>query len=365
MIILIPITLLYGIFAVTGLYTIWSKKVMVRPMELPEGISIVVACKDEVHNLDRLLRSLLTQKISCQLEFIFIDDSSTDSTYEKLLQWQSNYSRIRVLRNDKQGKKSAINLGVQNAAYEYIIQTDADCEVGEFWLLSMINRMLSGKSDLVLGPVYPFKKNTLLNGVIRLEWLAMQFMTALTARLKRPGMANGASMMFKKEDYLSFYSSDFGKRFASGDDMFFLRFLQKKGKTIGFNLDKKAIVKTEMPFNLKGLFHQRVRWATKASKTTNALTYFFTLIVALANFAWIGALYSVFDDITNLPILIIAVCWKLVADFVIAWNMARFYNDTRVLKYVPLMFLIYPIYLLLGLIFSFKRSYNWKGREVV
>ena len=362
MIILIPITLLYGIFAVTGLYKIWSKKVVPRPVELPKGISVVIALKDEEKNVDRLMKSLLSQKAPFKTEFILVDDGSDDTTPDKLNQWASRDERVKVLSNEGSGKKTAIKQAVNSASFPIVAQTDADCEMGEYWLMSSVNRMLSGKSDLVLGPVYPFQSGGFLNGMIRLEWLAMQFITALTARLKKPGMANGANLMFYKEDYQAFCDSRFGLKYASGDDMFFLRFLQKRGKTIRFNLDQKAIVETEMPNSLGGLMKQRIRWATKAGKTTNALTYFFTLIVAMANFAWIGAIYSVLQDYKTLPILIIAVGWKLTTDFIICWNMARFYNDTKALVYVPVMFFVYPVYLLLGLFLSFKRTYSWKGR---
>mgnify|MGYP001212284833 CR=1 FL=1 len=364
MIILIPITLLYGVFAIVGLYNIWSKRVEPKPIELPKGVSLVVALRNESENIDRLIYSVLNQKTSFPIELLMVDDNSSDNTFELLSNWASKYKMIKVISNPLEGKKSAVKSGVEKAIYPIVIQTDADCEMGEFWVMSSINRMLSGKSDLILGPVYPFKTKGLLNGLIRLEWLAMQFITALTARFKNPGMANGANLIFYKDDYLTFYSSEYGKKFASGDDMFFLRFLQKKGKKIGFNLDQKAIVYTAMPTSLKSLLKQRIRWATKAGKTTNALTYFFTLIVAMANFAWIGAIFSVVNDFRTLPILIIAIGWKLTTDFMISWNMARFYKDSKVLIYVPLMFLIYPGYLLLGLLFSFKKTYSWKGRSV-
>lgn len=361
MILLIPITLLYGIFGVVGLFKIWSKKVIPKPVDLPKMVSVVVALKNEEINVERLVNSLLNQKAAFEIELILVDDGSEDNTHTLLTGFAEANANVKVVSNSAKGKKAAIKTGVDFARSNIILQTDADCYLPEYWAMSSVNRMLSGKSDLVLGPVYPFKSKSILNQLIRLEWLAMQFLTAFTARLKRTGMANGANLTFYKTDYLAFYDSNYGKDYASGDDMFFLRFLQKKGKTIGFNLDQKAIVSTEMPKTFKGLFQQRVRWATKAGKTTNALTYFFTLIVVLANFGWIGAIYAVIDDAKNLPILIIAIGWKLISDFMICWNMARFYKDGKVLAYVPLMFFIYPIYLLFGVLLSFKRSYSWKG----
>lgn len=362
MILLIPITLLYGVFGVVGLYKIWSKKVTIKPVELPQGVSVVVALKDEEHNVKRLIESLSLQKTTFPIEFILVDDHSDDNTKDLIEGLILGDKKFKLISNSGEGKKAAVISGVKVAVNEIILQTDADCFLPEFWVTSMVNRKLAGGADLVLGPVYPFRNKSVLNGLIRLEWLAMQFITAFTARLNKPGMANGANIAFNKSDYLAFYESELGQNFASGDDMFFLRFLQKMGRNIGFNLDQKAIVKTEMPNNIKALAQQRIRWATKAGKTTNALTYIFSLVVVLANFAWIGALYSVFENLQNLPVLIIAVCWKLITDFVICWNMARFFKDPKVLAFVPIMFFVYPVYLVLGVLFSFRRSYSWKGR---
>ena len=364
MILLIPISLIYGAIGVFGYYKIWFKKDVVKPVELPEGVSVVIALRNEEKNLPRLVSSLLKLKLPFDFEIVFINDNSTDSSFHLLNEIAKKHSFIHVLNNPNEGKKSAIKLGVEAAKYHVICQTDADCEVKEYWIMSAITKMFSEKTDLVLGPVYPFKAKGFLNGLIRLEWLAMQFITVLTASLKKPGMANGANMVFYKEDYLTFCASNFGKSYASGDDMFFLRFLQKQGKKVRFNLDKDAIVTTEMPSTLKDLLKQRVRWATKASKTTNGLTYFLSLIIALANFVWIEALFYVLKNDELLSIFIISIFGKLLTDYIICWSMARFYYDFKALKFIPLLFVIYPLYLLCGFFISFKRKYTWKERNV-
>ena len=41
-----------------------------------------------------------------------------------------------------------------------------------------------------------------------------------------------------------------------------------------------------------------------------------------------------------------------------------FYNDVKVLYFLPIIFIAYPIYLLLGFVLSFKKSYRWKSRKL-
>ena len=364
MILLISISLIYGALGILGHYKIWKKGSVVKPVEFPKGVSIVIAVINEESNIPRLIASLLKLKIPFNYEIILINDNSADSSVQLLKEIEKKYAFIKVINSENEGKKAAIKLAVEAAKYPIICQTDADCVVNEFWVMSSIKKLFSEESNLVLGPVYPFKTKHFLNGLIRVEWLAMQFITVLTARLKKPGMANGANMTFYKKEYLNFCDSNLGHSYASGDDMFFLQFLQKQDKKVSFNLDQKAIIRTEMPNSFIALLKQRIRWATKASKTTNGLIYFFSLIVTLANFAWIGALFSELKNEGTFSILLGAVCWKIATDYIICYNMAKFYKDFKVLNFIPVLFFIYPLYLILGLILSFRRTYAWKGRNL-
>lgn len=360
MIILIPIMLVYGLFSMTGLIMIWGKHKTIDPVGLKDPVSIVIAVKNEEKGIGKLLDQILKSKINVPFELVIVDDGSSDNTLNILNDFSQNNPQIKVLQNPKSGKKSAIELAIKNCKNEAIVQTDGDCEVGEYWLLSMVNSLMTDERKLVIGPVYPIITKSAVNPFVRLEWLGIQFLTAFTAMLKKPALANGANMAFFKSDYLAFCNSGLGKKYASGDDAFFLKFIAKMGKSV-FNLDKFAIVKTAMPDQLGALITQRIRWATKAGKTGTFLSYLFSTIVAMANFAWIAGIVFVIEDYHNLPLLIITMGWKFISDVVICWNMSRFYDDQKSLLWLPVLFFLNPIYMALGLLLSFKRSYTWKG----
>jgi glycosyltransferase involved in cell wall biosynthesis len=361
MIILIPIMLVYGLFSVSGLILVWTEDRTLKKSTPPTGVSVIMAVRNEIKSIAKLIDQILKNKTNFEVEVIVVDDGSDDGTLEYLKKLSN--PKVVVLQNKEEGKKAAIKLALENAKHEIIIQTDGDCEVGEYWLLSMVNRLLSDKTRIVIGPVYPIASKSILNALIRLEWLGIQFLTAYTARLKQPALSNGANMAFYKKDYRDFIASKLGDKYASGDDVFFLKYISKLGKAV-FNLDKASIVLTQMPQTLGALVKQRVRWITKANKSSNFLSTLFSTIVAMANFVWIAGVYFVIQDYHALPILMITVGWKLISDFIICWNMGRFYNDLRLLSWVPVMFFVFPVYLILGLFFSFRRSYSWKGRKV-
>tara|TARA_B100000795_G_scaffold262887_1_gene241309 strand:- start:1083 stop:2171 length:1089 start_codon:yes stop_codon:yes gene_type:complete len=362
MIVLIPIMLIYGLFSVSGLVLVWTEDRSLKKKKPPVGVTVIIAVRNEIKGVKKLIDQILSNKTNFNIELIVVDDGSDDGTLQAL----ENYSNTNLvlLKNKLEGKKAAIKLALQNASYEIIVQTDGDCEVSKYWLLSMVHRLMTDKTRMVIGPVYPLRTTSALNALIRLEWLGIQFLTAFTARLNQPALANGANMAFYKNDYEEFIDLKLGKQYASGDDVFFLKHISKKGRAV-FNLDKASIVQTEMPDTLVGFLNQRIRWITKANKSANVLSSFLSLVVIMANFSWIAGVYFVVQDYHALPILMITAGWKLISDFIICWNMARFYDDIKVLKWIPIIFFIFPVYLLFGILFSFKRDYSWKGRKVI
>ena len=92
-------------------------------------ISVVLPCYNVEKYIDKCINSLVNQTIGIdKLELIFVDDASTDATYEKLCQWEKRYPDsilvIHCLENRKQG--AARNIGMEYASADYIGFVDSD-----------------------------------------------------------------------------------------------------------------------------------------------------------------------------------------------------------------------------------------------
>jgi chlorobactene glucosyltransferase len=105
----------------------------VRPWEVgasSELVSVVVPCRNEAHNVDRVVPSLLAQDYP-HLEFLFLDDRSTDGTPEKLRAWAARDRRVRVLEGAPlpegwTGKNHAMAQAARAARGAWLLFTDAD-----------------------------------------------------------------------------------------------------------------------------------------------------------------------------------------------------------------------------------------------
>jgi hypothetical protein len=93
-------------------------------------VSVIFAAKDEGPNIEQALRSMLKQSYE-KLEFIAVNDRSTDDTGTVLERMASRDERIRVvhvteLPDGWLGKNHAVHLGAAMARGEYLLFTDAD-----------------------------------------------------------------------------------------------------------------------------------------------------------------------------------------------------------------------------------------------
>lgn len=92
-------------------------------MSRPE-VSVVMSVFNGAGHLELTLASVLLQE-KCDLEFIVIDDGSTDDTGRILDQWSGRDNRLRVIHQQNTGLTRALIRGCAEAAGEFIARQDA------------------------------------------------------------------------------------------------------------------------------------------------------------------------------------------------------------------------------------------------
>jgi len=128
---------------------VWQK--IPRNKEL-QGISVIVAARNEERNLPRLIPSLLQLDYQ-NFEVIIVNDHSTDASLQVLKQYQDG--RLQVIDFQHQlpgltGKKAALQMGINAARFDILAFTDADCVVPSSWLRE-INASFDSETDYLLG----------------------------------------------------------------------------------------------------------------------------------------------------------------------------------------------------------------------
>ncbi|WP_258868927.1 glycosyltransferase family 2 protein [Alkalilimnicola ehrlichii] len=106
-------------------------------------LSIVVPVYNESENIDPLL-SELDGVLADELDYevIFVDDGSTDNTFQLLSGLTSQYPRLRVLRHPQNlGQSAALLTGVRAAQADWVASLDGDgqndpADLLQFWRLA-------------------------------------------------------------------------------------------------------------------------------------------------------------------------------------------------------------------------------------
>lgn len=182
--------------------------------------SVIISARNEARNLVEYLPSILKQNYPI-FEVIVIDDDSTDDSAEILNQYKDQYAHLRVIKIEHKkstGKKEGLQQGINQAKYEWLVFTDADCyPKSDQWLRKMASKC-DEKTEIILGYSPYRKENGLLNDFIRYE----TFMTAViygTFTLSgMPYMGVGRNMAYKKSTFLTTVNKEKFEKITSGDD---------------------------------------------------------------------------------------------------------------------------------------------------
>lgn len=118
-----------------------------------ESISVIIPLYNEKASLlklwDELVRELPSQ--TADLEVIFVDDGSTDGSFETLMQLRERDSRINVLRLRRNfGESAALAAGFSVARGKIIVTMDADLQDQPAEMHKLLARLDEG-FDLVSG----------------------------------------------------------------------------------------------------------------------------------------------------------------------------------------------------------------------
>lgn len=97
---------------------------MTRPAAEPL-VSFVIAAFNGARFIDETLRSV-TGQTHRHLEIIVVDDGSTDESRQRLAEWTSRDTRIRVIHSSHHGPQTARNTGVAAAQGAFVAHLDHD-----------------------------------------------------------------------------------------------------------------------------------------------------------------------------------------------------------------------------------------------
>ena len=123
-------------------------------MKKPFELSIVIPLLNENESLVSLHQWIVKsiEKKTTSYEVLFIDDGSTDDSWETIKQLASEFPEVKGLRFQKNyGKSQALHAGFKRVTKPFVATLDADLQDSPEELLQMVNTLQKEDLDLISG----------------------------------------------------------------------------------------------------------------------------------------------------------------------------------------------------------------------
>ncbi len=129
----------------------YLQKRNISPEFAKKKVSIIIPCKNEEKNIEKLVAD--TETLEFPYELVFIDDKSDDMTLSKInnqISLNSN-KEIKVISGKGLGKYQAVKSGIRNATGYYSMIFDADITVDMSDLNLFYKAISEGRGNLING----------------------------------------------------------------------------------------------------------------------------------------------------------------------------------------------------------------------
>ena len=315
------------------------------------SLSVIIACKNEAENLEQNLPFLLSQK-NVNFEIILINDASTDHSTEIIQQFTNRHSNIKCVSipfsNHYQGnKKNALNIGIQNAKYEHLVFTDADCKpASPFWLDTIANTF-EPNVTMVLGYGQYEKNQTWLNKLIRYETLlaAWQYFSYSLHHLSYMGV--GRNMAYTQTLFKKLHGFENHIHIKSGDDDLFINQCDPL-ENIAITWQKNSHTISKPKTSFSAWFRQKRRHITTSFYYKNSIKFLLALFY-LSQVAFYSLFIALILFYPFSLLVIFIVFLRFIAYYYTLIPVAKKLNESDLVYIAPVLEL--NLILLQGIIF--------------
>jgi poly-beta-1,6-N-acetyl-D-glucosamine synthase len=326
-------------------------------------VSVIICARNEAENLSNNLSYILQQQYPV-FEVVVINDASDDDTQQVIDRFKKQFSHLRTFSIPKEkkttlGKKQALTLGIENARYEYLLLTDADCKPSSpHWVQSMSNAF-GEKSSLVLGLAPYISNGSLLSNIIQYETAMTAIQYISYALWEMPYMGVGRNMAYTKTLFAMSGGFQSHLHIPSGDDDLMVQKAAKYAIT-GVCLDKDALMYSQPPTSWKSWFRQKMRHYSTGS-TYQTFHRFFLGVFLMSKILMYSSAIALtsLNNWTALSLSLFVPAMLLM--YFPVWTLRRRAAMPAPLLFTPVIDFLYTVLTIsLGLIATFRKQRNWK-----
>ena len=333
--------------------------------ELP-FISVIIPARNEENNIENCINSVLNSNYPTELfEIIVVNDRSDDATLtivEKIAAIHNTKIKIcniltQTANPNLKGKPGAIKIGIDNAAGELLLMTDADCIVNKNWIYTTVQHFIDAKEENI-GMICSYTNvisNNLFHYFQAAEWYYMHTFACAGIGLNTILGCFGNNIAITKTAYnkIGGYES---LKFSVTEDYILLKAISDAGFSIRYLCLEDTIVETLPVNSFKEYMLQRKRWAVGGMNLGIKAFLYVASSIAL----WIAIIMSAITG--NWYLLIISCLLRFLGDCVILFPIFDTLKTKYLKKWIPLSVCFYCVIEILLVFMITNRKVYWKGQ---
>lgn len=314
--------------------------------------------KNESGNLPYLFQSIDQLNFKKDnLEIIFVDDNSSDDSYELIKSFIKEKSYCVLLKADQKkytGKKGVLQAGIEAAKNNFIVITDADCRPEPNWLNEIASALNYGY-DFVFGIAPILSGKTFVEKLSAFENLRNTYLTVSAVGLNVPYSAAARSFAFRKKSFERIGGYANTTKTLSGDDDLLLSEAVKNKMLIGTITEPESFVYSNAPKTFNDYFKQKKRHLQTSFHYLPKQKMFLALwhLINLVSLLSIGLIFIS-------PILALPFAVKLAFDFFIVLKHQKDLGHSFKLYEIFYLQIAFEIFLVVNFINSVTGKVEWK-----
>ena len=335
-------------------------------------VSVIVAVKNGENSLPTLLNDLKKQKYQGQIEYIIVDDESTDKSAEiikKICKNNSNFKYLSSLNGNPKlkFKKRALDAGIYYSKNEILLFTDVDCRLNENWIESMIN-CFKNDVDYVIGVSKITNPDNIISIFQKIDLFMMMVAGRGKTNLKQPIACTGQNQAYKKHLYFENNGFTSINNSIQGDDSLFMNICFKNNANIYFNDNHESFVESRKEYELNSFIQQRIRWAADAKVMWNYNKKFFITLIStftVNSLLLLTPLFISFISEQNQKMLLLLFLTKFLLELIIyIIGCIKLKSKIQLFKFTIWFLLNIPYVFITGTANLLNKNIVWKGQTI-
>jgi len=370
---IIPISI-YFIFILFCIYGLFKTKIKIKNFNytFSPNTSVVICVRNGEKSLPYILNDLKNQVYEGDIEFIIVDDDSVDNSKIIIKEFCKADNRFKYTSSNKGNislkyKKRALDAGISESKYDYLLFTDVDCRVNKYWVASMMDNYKNPNINFIIGP--SIVENSCTNFVSKfqhIDFFILIMSSLSTAQLNFPLASTGQNQSYKRKLFNKIDGFSKIENLLQGDDSIFLQ-LCKKNKIVDpmFSADLNSFTSSKEIISIKEFILQRIRWAADG-KIMWKYNKFFYIILLSTLFCNTLLLYPIFFKIKYFWVFLIIIQIKFILEFIF-----YFIGKIKLQQKIEFQYFLYwflfniPYVCITGLMSFFVTMFKWKSRKIL